>query len=139
MLIYQKAKKLATHWKNAEYIHNFMALEFWSMDNVDFYGRCYQTLIENFYRQNQIVHGNFKIGAEKVQLQDIKAPVLNFFVEDDHIVPPNSVMNSFHLDPATPMTLLSGRGGHVGGLIGQRSQKNIWPQINEWIRKVEML
>jgi polyhydroxyalkanoate synthase len=72
-----------------------------------------------------------------VDLKKITSPVLNLAAEDDHIVLFKSTIQPYHLNKETQYDCFSVKGGHIGALLGSKAQKNIWPQIRDWILKQE--
>lgn len=137
MLWWHKTERLLKEQNNSEFQKNFWALEIWSHDNISFPGKCYETLITEFYRKNAIVNGVLKIHAEGVDLKKITSPVLNLAAEDDHIVLFKSTIQPYHLNKETQYDCFSVKGGHIGALLGSKAQKNIWPKIRDWILKQE--
>lgn len=137
MLWWHKTERLLKEQKNPEFLKNFWALEIWSHDNISFPGKCYETLITEFYRKNAITKGTLKIHAEGVDLKNITSPVLNLAAEDDHIVLFKSTLQPYHLNKETQYDCFSVKGGHIGALLGSKAQKNIWPQIKDWLSKQE--
>lgn len=137
MLWWQKSERLLKELQNSEFQKNFWALEVWSQDNISFPGKCYETLIKEFYRNNALVKGQLKIHNETIDLKTFQRPVLNIAAEDDHIVLFNSTLQPYHIHKDTPYDLFKVKGGHIGALLGSKAQKNLWPQIKEWIIKQE--
>lgn len=137
LLWWHKTERLFKEKNNTEFLKNFWALEIWSQDNVSFPGKCYESLITEFYRKNSLVSGTLKIHAESVDLKSLKRPVLNIAAEDDHIVLFNSTLQSYHLDKETQYDCFAVKGGHIGALLGSKAKLNLWPKIYDWIIKQE--
>lgn len=137
MLPWQKAEKLYKEFKNPEFMKNFWALEIWSQDNISFPGRSFVTIIDELYRKNALVNGTFRINGKNIFLKDLKGPVLNIAAPDDHIVLFNSTLQNYHLDKNSRYESLSAQGGHIGSILGSRAQKLIWPQITDWLLRID--
>ena len=137
LLWWHKTERLMKERNNKEFLKNFLALEIWSNDNVSFPGKCYETLINEFYRKNSLIKGELQIQGQSVNLKHFQRPVLNVAAEDDHIVLFNSTLQPYHLEKETQYQCFSVKGGHIGALLGSRAQQNLWPRINDWLLKQE--
>jgi polyhydroxyalkanoate synthase len=81
------------------------------------------------------VRGEFQLGGRKVNLKDIKVPVLNVFAkgrprhpaEDDTGAAPRSGSNDY--------TEIGLDGGHVGVFVGGKSQGVLGKGIADWLKK----
>lgn len=138
MLWLNKLEKLAKEYKNTEFMRNFIALELWSQDNVSFPGKCFNTLINEFYRKNSLVKGELQVQDQRVNLKSLKSPVLNVAASDDHIVLFNSTMQPYHLNEDANFETFSVTGGHIGSLLGSKAQKNLWPKLSAWIKTQDL-
>ena len=119
-----KMNKIFAKFEDKDFLNQFFALELWGLDNVSFLGLCFQEII-----QNQLIQGQLIVRGQRVDLQTITAEILDFTVEDDHIVHPNSTLQNKHLRASQKFKKTVVRGGHIGGLIGSRAQAEIWPLI----------
>lgn len=138
MLPWHKLEKLMKEFNNPEFMKNFWALEVWSQDNVSFPGLCFVTLIEELYRKNALIKGEMQISGQPLSLERIQSPVLNVAATDDHIVLFKSTMQNYHVNKDVSFTSLTSQGGHIGAILGSKAQKNIWPQIREWLTSHDM-
>ena len=138
MLPWHKIEKLIKEYKNPEFIKNFWALEIWSQDNISFPGGCFVTIIDELYKKNSLIKGELIVNGKAILLNQIKGPVLNIAAADDHIVLFKSTLQTYHLEPETTLMSVTSQGGHIGSFLGTKAQKNLWPQITEWLSSVEI-
>jgi polyhydroxyalkanoate synthase len=115
------------------FMKNFVALEIWANDNVSFPGSCYRTLIQTFYRENGLLNGSFAIAGKTVRLEDLSVPVLSLTSSHDHIVPFETTLQKTHLNSGAEFELIPFDGGHIGCLLGKKSQAEVWPRISKWL------
>lgn len=115
------------------FMKGFLALEAWSRDNTSFPGSCYQTLIQTFYRENGIVNGGLSVNGRKLKLSDLDLPVLNISAHGDDIVPTETTLKAHHLSDAVKFTDRQVGGGHIGCLLSRKSQRELWPDIANWL------
>lgn len=137
MLPWHKLEKLMKEMNNPEFMKNFWALEVWSQDNVSFPGRCFITLIDELYRKNALIKGEMHLHGKTLSLKQLQSPVLNIAASDDHIVLFNSTVQNYHLDKDVDFESITSQGGHIGSILGSRAQKNVWPQITNWLARID--
>jgi polyhydroxyalkanoate synthase len=135
MLPVYKMEKFFKEFNNPEFMKNFWALEVWSQDNVSFPGKCFITLIDELYRKNALVKGEFHLSGKPLLLQQLNSPVLNIAATDDHIVLFNSTLQNYHVSKELDFESISSAGGHIGSILGSKAQKNVWPQIASWLTR----
>ena len=70
-------------------ILNFLRMEKWIADRPDHPGEAARQWLNELYRENQLVKGEFEVCGEKIDLSNINCPVLNIYAEQDHIIPVN--------------------------------------------------
>jgi len=118
---------------NDGFVENFLALETWLNDNVDFPGATYTRHIKELYRENQLVKGEFTLGGETVRLGDITCPVLTVISTKDHIVPGTSASQLHDLVGSDDRTFLPLPGGHIGVTVGSKAKDGLWKSTAEWL------
>lgn len=124
-----KARRLASRWRDDEFLQAFLALEMWSVDNVDFPAGCYRFLIEDLYRANKLVRGELVIEGRRLELSTLSVPVFDAMASDDHIVP-----LAMRLPAGTGVDRREYRGGHLGAVIGGGARRNFWPELVRWLK-----
>jgi polyhydroxyalkanoate synthase len=67
---------------------NFLRMEKWIADRPHHPGEAAKQLLVNLYKNNELVRGEFELNGRKVDLGNIKVPVLNIYAKDDHIIRP---------------------------------------------------
>ncbi len=134
-----KIRKLASRWRDEEFLRAFLALEMWAVDNVDFPAECYRFLIEELYRENKLVKsgvdGGLVVEGRALDLCDLRVPIFDAVASDDHIVPTSMRLPKF----ATRENVLRReyRGGHLGAVIGGGARKTFWPELIVWLTSHE--
>jgi polyhydroxyalkanoate synthase subunit PhaC len=112
-----------------EFLDGFFAAETWSNDNVSFPGACYERYIQELYREDKLVRGEFALGGRPVRLEDITCPTLAVAFYHDHIVPLSSAAPLIELVGAQDKDLWSLSGGHVGAVISRKASQTLWPKM----------
>jgi polyhydroxyalkanoate synthase len=123
-------------WENVHddaYLENFFAMERWGQDNIPVAGETFREFVKCLYQRNQLVKGEFRLGAEEVKLERIACPLLLLVAEHDHLVPPAS---TYGLEPhvrSPEVRKMMIRAGHVGLAVSLKAHRQFWPEATKWI------
>ncbi len=112
-----------------EFLDGFFALETWGNDNVSFPGACYRTYIEELYRGDALVKGEFTLSGEPARLENLRCPLFAVTFEHDAIVPWQSAAAVMDLAGSTDKHRLHLAGGHVGAVVSKKAAKGLWPAM----------
>ena len=115
-----------------EFLDGFFAIETWSNDNVSFPGACYKRYIQELYRDDLLMKGEFTLHGKRVDLSRITCPVLAITFIHDHIVPLSNAAPLMDVIASKDSTLVKMSGGHVGAVVSRKASTKLWPQISEW-------
>ncbi len=114
-------------------IANFLRMEKWIFDSPDQAGEAFRQFIKDFYQGNKLISGGVEIGGERVDLKDIRLPVLNIYAEQDHLVPPSASRPLREAVGSTDYSELSFKGGHIGIYVSGRAQREVPGAIHAWL------
>ncbi len=130
----EKYIKLAEIVDNQDKILNFLRMEKWIFDSPDHPGEVYRQFIKDFYQDNKLIQGLIDIGGRRVNLQDIRIPVLNIYAQQDHLVPPQSSMALKQYIGSEDYTVRSFPTGHIGMYVSSKVQRDLPPAIANWLK-----
>ncbi len=116
-------------------LENFLRMEKWIFDSPDQAGEAFRQFVKDFYQANKLIEGGLTIGSKAVSLKNIKAPVLNIFAEQDHLVPPNASRALRGRTGSDDYTELAFKGGHIGIYVSGRAQREVPSAIHDWLAK----
>lgn len=116
-------------------VENFVRMERWIFDSPDQVGEAFRQFIKDFYQGNKLMRGDVFIGEQRVDLRNVRCPVLNIYAEQDHLVPPDASRALKAAAGTRDYTELSFRGGHIGIYVSGRAQREVPGAIEEWLRK----
>lgn len=116
-------------------VENFVRMERWIFDSPDQVGEAFRQFIKDFYQGNKLMRGDVFIGDQRVDLRNLRCPVLNIYAEQDHLVPPDASRALKAVAGTRDYTELSFRGGHIGIYVSGRAQREVPGAIEEWLRK----
>jgi polyhydroxyalkanoate synthase subunit PhaC len=115
---------------NDEFLDGFLALETWGNDNVSFPGACFERYIEELYRGDALMRGEFTLSGARVDLRRIACPTMCVVFEHDNIVPWESAAVLAEVIASTDKEVLKLPGGHVGAVVSRAAQKKLWPKMS---------
>jgi polyhydroxyalkanoate synthase len=114
-------------------------VERWALDEVPLPGKLVHQLIEWLYRENQFCQGQLKIGSHLIGPQSVSVPTLAIVNTADDIAPLDSVKPFIESMATRDARIIKYPGEigvclqHLGLLIGQDAQAQVWPEIISWI------
>ena len=132
-LMGQKYVDVVEVLKDEDRARNFMQMEKWIFDSPDQAGEAFREFIREFFRENKLIKGGLSIGGHRVELGDIKIPLLNVYAMQDHLVPPESSRALRQHIGSKDYQELNFEGGHIGIYVSAKSQKTIPPAIGQWL------
>ncbi|MUH01631.1 class III poly(R)-hydroxyalkanoic acid synthase subunit PhaC [Scytonema sp. UIC 10036] len=119
---------------NEEKLVNFLRMEKWIFDSPDQAGEAYRQFIKDFYQGNKLIKGEIKIGDKRVDLGNIRIPVLNVYATQDHLVPPASSLALEKYVGSKDYTVCAFPVGHVGIYVSSKVQRDLPPSISDWLK-----
>ena len=116
-----------------EFVTTFLAMETWAADNVPFPGEVYRQYIKDCYQENNFYEGRMVVGGRRVDLGDIRCPLLTLIADNDTIAPPPSSTALGGKVGSSDKTTLRFPVGHIGLSTSSKGPRQIWPRIAAWI------
>ncbi|MEP4292474.1 MAG: alpha/beta fold hydrolase, partial [Rhizobiaceae bacterium] len=120
---------------NEAAILNFLRMEKWIADRPDHPGEAARQWLNDLYRENQLVNGEFEIAGEKVDLRKISCPVLNIYALQDHIIPVSCSKALSKFVRPNLYEEIGFPGGHVGVFVSRKAQGVVAGGLSQWIGK----
>jgi len=131
----QKYVHLLSGELDAEQAANFMRMERWIFDSPGQAGAAFAQFVRWFYQENRLAAGTLEIGGRRVDLGQLRMPVLNLFGTQDHIVPPSASAPLGALAGSSDYTALPLDAGHIGMYVSARAQRAVPEAIDRWLRE----
>ena len=113
---------------------SFDALEAWAGDNIPFPASAYETYIEELYQKNSLIKGEHHVRGKRVDLANIRCPVLTVAAERDTICPLPAARALHEMCGSADKEIVVVPGGHVGAVVGSRAPKVLYPAMRDWLR-----
>jgi polyhydroxyalkanoate synthase len=113
---------------------NFMRMEKWIFDSPDQVGEAYRQFMKDFYQENKLIKGEVMLGDKRVDLKNVRMPVLNLYAEKDHLVDPASSLALEKYVGTQDYTVRSFPVGHIGMYVSGKVQQDLPPTIVDWLK-----
>jgi polyhydroxyalkanoate synthase subunit PhaC len=113
----------------------FALFERWMNSDVPLAGQIFREVTTDIFRDNLLVQGKLLVGGQRVDLKNIRCPVLNVVGEHDDVVHPQASLALADLISSRDKENLVFPAGHIGVMVSSGAQKRLWPQIGSWLKK----
>jgi len=120
---------------NKEFVENFVRMERWIFDSPDVPGETFRQFVDDCYKNNLLIQSKMFLGGKRVDLKKLTMPLLNFFGEYDHLVPPeacNQLTGAVGSRDAQDVCLET---GHIGIYVSSKFQRQFAPRIAQWLKE----
>ncbi len=135
MMKLQKQQSLTASLDSEEKLLSFLRMEKWIAESPDQTGACFLQFMKDLYQENKLIKGELEVGGKKVNLKNLTCSLLNIYATEDHLVPPAATIPLNDYVGTKDKELYSFKGGHIGVFVGSRSQKELAPAVNDWLKK----
>ena len=125
-----------TLWDNLNdprVVESWHAMNTWVTDLIPMTGATFRQLTKELYQENRLIQGTWTLRGERVDLNRIRARLLNVIALADHISPPCQSESIMTKVSSQDQLLLKVKGGHIGMMAGSGAMKRTWPQIDAWL------
>ena len=118
---------------NKDFVENFVRMERWIFDSPDVPGETFRQFVEDCYQKNLLIQNKMYLGSQQVDLSKLTMPLLNFFGEYDHLVPPEACNRLTTAAATSDKEDVCLETGHIGIYVSSRFQKLFAPKIVRWL------
>jgi poly(3-hydroxybutyrate) depolymerase len=136
---FDKYAELYRNIEDKEYRSKFEKFESWYEYTLDLPGRFYLQVVEELFKENRLVKGEFVGLGKKLSLKDIKCPIYLLGGERDDITPPEQVFKAEKYVGTDKREIKKdlAEGGHIGLFMGHKALEENWPPIVVWIESIQ--
>ena len=125
---------LARHLSDREWIVHAQAVDDYMANMLAYPGRTFGQLYHQFFRVNELAGGTLELGDHRIDLANVKVPVLAVGGTSDVLAPVEAVHHVASLLPSSPdVRLETAPGGHLGVLTGRRAVRSTWIFLDEFL------
>jgi polyhydroxyalkanoate synthase len=112
-----------------------LSLETWASDNIAFPASAYVRYIKELYQENRLVRGAHAVRGRSVDLGRITCPLMTVTTSRDVICPPPAALALNELAGSADKRHVTIAGGHVGGVVGDKARKQLYPALAAFFRE----
>ncbi|MDQ5984787.1 MAG: polyhydroxyalkanoate synthase subunit PhaC [Syntrophus sp. SKADARSKE-3] len=120
---------------NRSFVENFVRMEKWIFDSPDLPGETFRQFVTDFYQKNLLIQSKLHIGGKRVDLKKITVPVLNFYGQYDHLVPPEACNQLTQNVGSKDVEDICLDTGHIGIYVSSKCQREFAPKIVRWLHE----
>jgi len=117
---------------------NWLRMEKWIADRPDHPGEAAKQWMKDLYQQNKLVRNEWELDGRRIDLRNLRMPILNVYAKDDHIIPPATSRALSGKVGTSEYTELALPGGHVGVFVGGRSQAQFAPAVASFVGRHDL-
>jgi polyhydroxyalkanoate synthase len=130
----QKYVGLLDQVDDPDALENFLRMEQWIFDSPDQPGEMFREFMTYLVKENRLREGTLEIAQRRVDLSNIRMPVLNLYATQDHLVPPSASIPLETLVGTQDYTAHAFKGGHIGIYVSSSAQRTVPTLIADWLR-----
>jgi polyhydroxyalkanoate synthase subunit PhaC len=129
-----KYLSLFDNLKDECFVENFLRVEKWLYDTPPIAGETFRQWIKDIYQKNLFSKNKLVVGEKRINLSNIKVPLLNVVADQDHLVSPECSISLNNLVSSKDTNLMRFSTGHVGLIASGYSQNVVLPKLGNWIK-----
>src|ERR671916_199172 len=114
-------------------METWLAMNKWVNDGPPFPGATFRQWISEFYQQNKLSRGEIVLRGRRVDLSNIKVPLLNIAGTKDHICALPQAEATMSLVGSEDKEFFPIEAGHVGLMTGRGAKRGLWPKVSSWL------
>lgn len=118
-----------------DFVDSFLRVEKWLSETPPIPGELFRQWIKDVYQENLLIQNKMIVGGRQVNLKQITMPIFIQTAVGDHLVSPECSMPLYYAVGSEDKTLRVYPTGHVGMIASSYSQKQILPELVQWIKE----
>lgn len=123
------------HMDDKDFVENFFRMEKWIFDSPDLPGETFRQFAKDCYQKNLLIQNRMMVGGRPVDLKKVTMPVLNFYGQYDHLVPPEACNKLTAAVGSSDTKDICLKTGHIGIYVSSKCQQEFAPKICAWLKK----
>ncbi|MEM2160192.1 MAG: class III poly(R)-hydroxyalkanoic acid synthase subunit PhaC [Candidatus Nitrosotenuis sp.] len=131
----EKYYKFFKNIHDKEFVDNFLRVEKWLSDTPPIPGELFKQWIKDIYQENLLIQNKMYVGGKQINLKNITMPIFVQVAVGDHLVSPECSMPIYYAVASQDKTMRVYPIGHVGMIASSYSQKQILPELCQWIKE----
>lgn len=126
---------LLTRLWDREFVENHTTTSDYLNNMLLYPGGVIQDLLVKVAVDNTLAAGRIEIGDAVAEFSAIRASLLVFAGETDHLVPASIARRSVDLVSSKDREFHVAAGGHMGVILGRKAQTDVWNTSAKWLAR----
>lgn len=105
----------------------------WMASDVPVAGQLLREVVTEVFEQNRLVHGDFAVGGQPIDLRRIICPLLNVAASFDELVPPRACEPLTQLVSSRDKETIVFPSSHAGMAASLAAHEKLWPAVGQWL------
>ncbi len=136
-LILDKYVGFFENMDDKDFVENFIRMEKWIFDSPDVPAATFHQFVTDCYRKNLLIQNKLELNGRRVDLKNITMPLLNFYGQYDHLVPPEACELLTKAVGSKDTEDICLKTGHIGIYVSSKCQREFGPKIIKWLKERE--
>lgn len=136
-LVGRKYLRFVDNLENQKVTDKFLRVEKWLYDAPDQSGAAFTELAREFYKDNKLMKGEVSIQGKKIDLANLKMPILNVMANEDEIVPVSASVDLKKYVGSKHYSQEVFPSGHIGIYISEKVGNRMTNAIAVWLKDLE--
>jgi len=136
-LILDKYVGFYENMDDKDFVENFIRMEKWIFDSPDVPAATFHQFVTDCYRKNLLIQSKMELNGRRVDLKNITMPLLNFYGQYDHLVPPEACELLTKAVGSKDTEDICLKTGHIGIYVSSKCQREFCPKIVKWLKERE--
>jgi len=115
------------------FVFGFRIMYKWTNEQIPFPGETYRQFTKELMWENKLMTGQLNLAGKRVDLSNVKIPVLNAMAQHDHIAPYAATSPLSSLIGSEDKEDITVKGGHVSLVAGKNAVGRLWPKVADWL------
>jgi polyhydroxyalkanoate synthase subunit PhaC len=126
---------LWTNMWNDDYVQSYRMFDRWAAETLPIPAEYFREQIKDLMWDNAFCKNEWVLGGKKVDLRNIKIPILNIVAVHDHVVSHAATQPLMNGTGSDDCEEIISKGGHVSLVAGPAAVRRLWPLIDAWLGK----
>jgi polyhydroxyalkanoate synthase len=124
---------LLTRFWDREFVERHTTIADYLNNMLLYPGGVVRDVVLEMAMGNKLGEGRVRVGRQESDFRNIRANLLAFAGEGDHLVPPSIARRSLELVASKDREFQIAPGGHMGVILGGQAQMAVWEKAADWL------
>ena len=118
---------------NDDFVKSYRAFDRWGEETLPLAGEYFRQTTRELMWDNKLYTRELVVGRQRVDLGNIRVPVMHVTAEHDHIVSTDASAPLLEMVGSEDREGLVLKGGHVSLIAGPNAIRRMWPAVTAWL------